>query len=118
MKATYAAAAAALAVLASAYVSHPANAAFISRDSLLRACNAPNSAQRADCEAYIAGVADTLLAGGEGTDRSFCLPAHARLRAVRDAVVGYLETHRGGPEVSAASAVSSALRGLYSCPAR
>lgn len=118
MKATYATAAAALAVLASAYGSHPANAAFISRDALLRACSAPNSAQRADCEAYIAGVADTLLAGGEGTEHALCLPAHARLRAVRDAVVGYLQTHRGGPEISAASAVASALHGLYPCPAR
>ncbi len=118
MKATCAAAAAALAALASAYGSHPADAAFISRDALLRACSAPNSAQRADCEAYIAGVADTLLAGKDGPDSTLCLPAHARLRAVRDAVVGYLETHRGGPEVSAASAVTSALRGLYPCPAR
>jgi hypothetical protein len=117
MNATYAAAAA-LAVLLSAYGSFPANAAFISRDSLLRACSAPNAAQRADCEAYIAGVADTLMVGGEGTDRTLCLPAHARLRAVRDAVVGYLQTHRSGPEISAASAVSTALRGLYSCPAR
>ena len=107
-----------LAVLAAAALA-PASgqAAFIKRDVLLRTCAAGTAAQRADCESYIAGVTDSMLAGG-AAGRTVCLPERIELRALRDAVAGDLESHRQGGDGPAAAAVREALRALFPCPAR
>ncbi len=107
-----------LAVIATAALAPaPGQAAFIKRDVLVRSCATGAATQRADCESYIAGVTDSMLAGG-AAGRTVCLPERIELRALRDAVVGYLESHRQGGDGPAAVAVREALRALFPCPAR
>lgn len=98
-----------LAVGLSATHSTPARADLIKLDLLLKACASSSAVARQDCSGYIAGVSDALE-----ENHAIC-PGGPTLKAVRDMVVGYLQSHKFPGDTHAASAVSEALRAGYPC---
>jgi hypothetical protein len=92
-------------------LTHPggAHADLIKLDLLLKSCSSASAVTRADCSAYIAGVSDTLEEAHE-----IC-PGGAVLKAVREMVAGYLQSHKFPAQTHAAPAVSEALKAGYAC---
>jgi hypothetical protein len=102
----------ALAALAAGLtVAHPraGRADLIKLDLLLKSCASSSAVTRADCSAYVAGVSDTLEEAHE-----IC-PGGAVLKAVREMVVGYLQSHKFPADTHAAAAVGEALKAGYAC---
>lgn len=87
-----------------------ARADLIKLDMLLEACAGKNAVTRADCNAYVAGIADALA-----SQHAICIPAGAELKNIRELVVGYLQARKPEREASAAAGVGDALRAGYSC---
>lgn len=100
-----------LALAAGMTAMHPAasRADLIKLDLLIRSCTGKSAVTLADCTGYVAGVSDML------EDEHAICPGGAQLKAVREMVVGYLQSHHFAPETHAAGAVSEALRAGYAC---
>ena len=81
----------------------------IKLDLLQKSCAAKGGVTLADCTGYVAGIADTLE-----EEHAICLGG-AQLKAIREMVVGYLQSHHFAPDVKGAGAVSEALRSGYPC---
>lgn len=86
-----------------------ARADLIKLDMLTKACSDKGAVLRANCEGYIAGVVDML-----DEEHAICL-GDAKLRAVRDLVSGYLQSHKFPGETHAAVPVTEALKAGYAC---
>jgi hypothetical protein len=108
-------------VLSSAFVSaalaagliaaHPAEsrAELIKLDLLTKSCGDKSAVARADCEGYIAGIADMLE-----DQHAICL-GDAKLKSVRELVVGYLQSHHYAAETKGMTAAVEALKAGYPC---
>ena len=90
---------------------HPSasRADLIKLDLLLKSCTGKNAVALADCTGYVAGISDVL------EDEHAICPGGAQLKAVREMVVGYLQSHHFAPETHASGAVGEALRAGYAC---
>ncbi|MBV9784034.1 MAG: hypothetical protein JO264_09465 [Acidisphaera sp.] len=90
--------------------------AAVQRSFLLQSCTAHDQAKIAGCEAYFAGVLETvqLLQTDGAVKREVCVPERIELRQVREGVINYLQTHpaSGSP---ATPGVLEAMRSLYHC---
>ncbi len=86
-----------------------AHADLIKLDLLTKSCAGKNPIARADCEGYIAAVYDMLEA-----QHAIC-PKDVRLKAVREMVVGYLNSHHFPTGTTSIGAVSEALKAGFAC---
>jgi len=91
-----------------------ASAAVIDRSKLLQACNSHGHVGLADCDAYVAGVADASQSPDSGTP-TLCIPAGVTVRHLRETVTAWLSAHAGNGSEPAAPAVRDALKSGYSC---
>lgn len=101
--------------IAGAVLAVPAHAA-VQRSFLLQSCTAHDQSRLAGCDAYMAGVLETVqdLQNSNAVKREVCVPERMELRQVREGVVNYMQTHpaNGG---AATPSVLEALRTLYHC---
>lgn len=93
----------------------PAHAVLLSGEDLLAACTqAAGTPRRSICLGYIAAIADALADKGVG-GRKACFPDNAKLSAMRDAVVQYLNEQASAAAKPGSDAITVALVNRFSC---
>jgi hypothetical protein len=95
-------------------------AAFLNGNDLFHVCSDGRDVVRQICEAYVEGVADTVMGvtalKANGLERpSTCLPKGIPPEQVKDVVMQYLTAHPATRHQAAASEAWSALQAAFPC---
>jgi hypothetical protein len=91
---------------------------FMQAYQLLFFCKVPLDQNQKQCDAFIAGVFDTIAAIQAlptTKGKPYCPPAPMTLPRLNDLVISYIETHKDRLQDSAATVVMDAMAEAYPC---